>query len=684
MPGFDDELDALLEGDGGPSESAPRMQQTRRTVLDEVRVEGDPTGRRGRTVMGRGGRVETGAEVDADAPIDAPPSSRVTLPMQTIEGDSPESMRRAQARQYDQEGQTHSPLWDALVSPMSPGAAQRTGGRLSRMWDRFTTDPVGSAGSAAAGAMQGLSGGLADEVMGLALSSTIMGPQDPAEGMQVIRQGRESLRGRNPDAYGAGEVIGAGASIAATPSLPASRVPGVVGSMSRIASGAGTGALYGAAAGVGHSDPSTMRQGTEAALDGALVGGALGAGAGALGEAGRAGMGALERAGRGRDEALLAATGHAGVNRAAVANFEFGDSPRQVAASRARAAQVLRETDAVPRVAGMRDTAESVSGALQRTTDTMQDVRTAMGTAGPTGQDVARRLRERAASMRGVSDAPMREVLLDFAERYGDDVAEGSRSSSEAIPYDDLMGELRGLRRQGAWRTRAGRDVSLREEGLRIVDDAIRDSYDDALESTLAQRSRGGYRGGPQLSDEQIQAAERLGMDPVQAYRRSRLEHAVLRRADENAQRGLAATAGNRGMGFTEQVLGGAGTAAGATIGSTLGPGGAAAGATVGGFGGVAAGRALRATEPRLRASGAELAYRIAQTAPERLGRHARAVIDAGNRGSSALTATVHTLAQRDAEFRQELERAMSEDDDDTTPEAIRRIGESYDDGGFQ
>jgi hypothetical protein len=624
MPGFDDELASALaeidaEGSEVPAETGPRMRQTRRTVLDTVDIEGAPDGT-GSVVMGGGGRVELGREVDADAPI------KGTASREQHET-APEDARRRQLQEYD--SQEHAPIADAMrVGDL--GSQQRAARRIADMLGRLRSDPVGTMGAAASGAMQGISGGLADEITGAALSSTIMGPQDPVEGMRMMREGRESLRARAPEAYGASEVGGMVGGAVASPSLPMSRAPGLLGAGARIASGVGTGALYGGAAGVGAADAETPEEALDAFVGGGFAGGVIGGGGALVGETGRAGLQAVQRAGAGRDRALLAATGGASGATPATRRFERVPGGDGAAAERMRRMGIVPTVGTVGQIEQRAGAARSAAGGqIQRAFDLTE------GRAIPT-QDFVERLTEAARGF----DRPTARGAQSAVQRMIDDVAQ---AYPDGVPFQAAQDMIEDLRDSGAFVGGGGDVTPLGRQAQQQIYRSMRSAMDDWV------RELGG--------------TEAMG-----AYQEARLDQQVARIAERNAREAGQRGAGNLGIGLMDYIGAGVGGALGTAAGSPV------TGAVLGG----ALTHGYRATQGTLRASGAELAYRIAQRSPERFGPAAQAIIQAGQRGGAELQGTVQALAQRDERFRRELEAAMAEEESgDTTPSAVRAIGAS-------
>lgn len=640
-----DDLDLELEEETPP----PRTARTRRLILGEGGSE-------------EGSRVELGHDVDADAPLaDAPPQK--ALPTGPTDQQREWWEERETERELGETSTAGDVARAAIGSSAIPGLRDAAGAdsarsRLARRGLAAGEEWLANVGEGMRGAfgdtpvLEDLVGMIPEDtgsrapdrqitgrdrraeapIAGFADTATL-GWDDELAGIASTAAGgdyeatRDRVRGMSDDAQA--QAPGSFAIGQAAGTAPWLAAPNPAGAMGRI----GLGALMGGADAAGHSEATGSDLASDAGL-GALLGAGLGAaGEGALAIARGPGEGAvrqrvLSEMSDAADDSLLAATGHAGHNRGAVEAFDFGDSRQQIRDSRRRAAQVLRDTNAVPAVAGIRTTRRSIDDALRGATSTMDDVRTAMGSAGPTGAEIGERLSAEASGMRSPTSAQIRDVLDDFAERYGgiEEVVPGTtgtrrvpvdprdRSPNEPIDYNALTEQLGHLRDSGSWRTRAGRDVPLGEQGRRRVDRALRAAYDDAIEQQVARAdAAGGAFRGVDLSPEQRAALQRLGADPVARYRDARRQYAVLDTALENAQRGEAATAGNRLIGMSEMLWGNAGATAG-MMGS--GPTAGALGA-LGGLGLAAGARAFRAAEPRLRATGNRALLELAQSMPE-------------------------------------------------------------------
>lgn len=608
MPG-DPLLEAFEAGDplmeafeAGP----PRMQQRRRTVLgvtDVMSGEADTASDR---------QVVDDVEVDADAEL-AP-----------VKAEAPTGPTEAQASEWSRRTDAEvSPYWDALLAtgpggsftPRGQEARQRTGRRLSRWWEGAQRDPAGTAAASIVGAGEGASMGLIPEITALAETPEVAvdpfglvsdAPERFGSRLDAARADLETLSDVNPEAFSAGEDVGMAAGVLGGPSIAARQG---AGRLARVGAGAATGALYGGVGAIGAADPESLSEAALAGGEGAALGAALGGGLSGVAEgAGAARQRALPRLSRSRDEALLGATASAGRGQSAIDRFSRGTNPRAIRESRAAAAETLRQTGAIPRVGSIDRVASGIDDAFERSTQTMDDIRSAMDGGGPTYAEVADALRARAAQVRGVEGQPIREMLESRAEQYA---AQGH----VPMDYDLLIEEARNLRALGQGRTRTG-TIPLGQQALDHVDSTLRGAYDDAIEAQL----------GP---------AERA------AYQRARREYATLLTAGMNAERGVAASAGNRLMGMSENQAAIAAAAAGQR--------------PVEGLASTLAANTLRRYEPTLRASGAEILYQLARERPESLGRWGQTILEAAARGTAALAATAHVAAQQDPEIRRLL-----------------------------
>jgi hypothetical protein len=693
MPGNgDDDLLAEFDSVGEPA----RLRPTLRTELDTVDVVGAPDASGTSTMRTGESRIRFGDEVDADAPLARAPKGPATAPDAVtgarLEREGRQRQERRERVALASDAAAHSPVWDALVAGgtmqmpgrRSPEAA-RTAERASQVWDEFTSgdarlggrnpiDPIigiDRRGEAPiAGATSTMLFNMGDEAVGAASALT---GGDYREARDRQRSREREARTQAPSMYGVGQVAGA-APLMAIPGAGAASA--TIGAPARAALALGQGAQMGGMAAFGASEYDLADAPIDVARETA-EGAGLGAVMGLGGELAGTAIGALRRGPRvdshARDEALLAATGHAGNNRSAVEAFDFGDTHDQIMQSRARAAQVLRETGAVPAIAGMGGTARSIERALRGATGTMDDVSTAMGARGPTGSRVAERLRARATADQSPTAGPRRALLEDFAERYGGQVDEatgavtplpGMRAPDQPIDYRALMEDIGNLRDAGSYRTRAGQDVNLREQGMRRITRELRDAYDDEIEAQLGSRTR--EAGAPfrsvEASPERQAAAARLGEDPVAAYRRARQQYAVLEDAMGNARRGEAATAGNRTVGMSEMHWANTGATVGSALGGPLGAMLGGAGAAIGG----AAARGVRAVGPRVSATASSMLYDVAREYPQQLMQRllpqtAQQLTQAASRGPSAFATTLYVLSQRDAEVRRLMESYESE-----------------------
>jgi hypothetical protein len=602
-----DELFAQLQAEGDEAEEAPpRMARSRRIVMGEG----------GSDV---GAHVEEGEEFDANQPLPpVPPSDDEKGP-----ASGPTQQQRArwqvEAGQRTDRGivEPVSPFWDAAlglaqpVSPAGPTPEQaRNSERLSRFWDQFTSGDARLGGRNPIDPIVGLDQ-RAEAPIARVYQGLPIHVRDDEERAQL--EGRAArATAQAPELATAGDAALAGIYTAMpNPSSAAGRV--------------GLGAAVGGAVGGAHS--------LDAPVEDALQGAAIGGAAGLLGEGvSRAVQGpsqrTVQRLGERADDALLGATEAAGRGRSAIREFDRGTAPGQVRASRARSAQALRETGAVPRVGTIRQVAGSVDEALGRVSSGLDDIRSGMDGGGPTYESVAERLRQRAAQIaaEGPESAPLAEMLEARADDY-------ARFRAQPVSYDRLVTGARRMRQMGMGRTAGGQQMSMPQEGLSEVDEVVREAYDDAVEAELGAAAR-------------------------QQYQQLRRQYRTLTVAQRNAASGEASAAGNRLFGLSEQLglYGGSGAGIGGMIGQALGApleGGAAGAATM------LAARAYRATEPTLRRSAADILYQIARRYPERLGRYARPILEAGGRGQAALLTTMHTLMQRDAEARRIFEEAQ-------------------------
>lgn len=598
-------------------------RRARRTVLPTVEIEGTPEGT-GTARMGpmSEARVEQGRDFDYKLPGRDP-----------LEGSSP--------------------FWDAVLSPLGgTGERARTGERLSRYWQGLTReaarDPLASAHSGAMGAGRVTTLGGLDELSGLFSRLPNLDPTSAlfpqSASADEMRERSQRAQERAPASYGTGETLGGLGLALAMPSAPTSSA------MGRVAYGAAEGGAIGGATGALESDdPSLMNRLQDAATP-ALYGAGVGAAGAAIGEVPQLARRGARAIGEGRDEALLSATTSTGRGPTAIRAFERGTDPAALERSRAQAAAVLREENIVPRVGTTRQVATRARDAIRRHTDVMSQIRDAMDGDGVTGVEMARRLRDAAARDRTAAGAQYRDVINDYADRIAEQYGNSPIDYDRLIGSPDVPGEIPRLRQMGAYRTRAGRDIGMGEEGMREIVQTMRDAYDDAVEAGLGAEQRASY-----------QSARRHYAPLVEAY--------------GQAVEGTRVSGGNRGTGLSEMLwgLGGGGMASQLLTGSEH----AGVGTGAATLGSMMAARGYRAIEPRLRATASEAMYRLARVDPGRLGRFAGVLGDAARQGSEIFNARLYVLAQQDAEARALLEQFSEMNDEDETPEAIRAIGES-------
>lgn len=529
-------------------------------------------------------------------------------------------------------------ITDALVSPFDEDARQR----MAQRWDSLTNSPgrvaadtfIGSsegttgeyqgAGAGTVGAFDAITLGHGDEI-GAAVSGRPIAD---------VRQQARTAREQNPSMHTIGNLSGNLLLGAAIPAPTGGR-------LARIGGAALQGGGLAALGAHGYSDADTPEQRYQAMRDaapgGALMGGAMATGAEGLGwMAQRRTPQQLDELAQARDEALLGATTSSDRRSAAIRAFGEGETPAAIDASRSRAAQALRDSgvmtygNGLPRIQTPHQAGQRFAQGMQQQGEVMDEIATGMGSGGPTGQDVAARLREAArppepgtfrepnAPVPGrapsrVAGAPQRAAMEDFADRYATEYGD------RPITFQDRIGELGDLEASGAYRTRAGREIPLREEAQRQVGRAITGAYDEAVEAGL-------------------------GPDAAGRYQESRRLYGPLREAQRQSQ-----LANSPGMGMMDLM--------GAGIGGTAG---ATAMGSAGGFaGGVAvplAMRGYRSVEPSVRAFGADVLYRVAQAHPEALGPYAQRILEAGRRGGQALAVEHFVLSQRDPAYRQAIE----------------------------
>jgi hypothetical protein len=591
---------------------------------------------------GRGYTVDTDPDAAESTVQHATYRKRAPAP---ITPEARERQHAAEAAAYDRQADDHSPLLDFVQATTGLGprmgrqesldARRRTSDRMGRAAERFRRDPMGTVGAAGMGALEGISGGLFDELAGSAWAGSLA-PDAPAQGEAIehMRSARDDLRGRAPEVYGATETAG----IAGQMAVPGASAESALG---RVATMGAEGALYGAGNAIGTGDPVDAGQALDMGAEGALIGGGLGLGLGAGGETARRALRALSdvpSATRRLDDATLAAPRQSGGGISdALQRYESGSSPQARDRTRTEAARSLREADAIPHMGTTRQTSERIDAARRRGFEVLERIATQMGERGATGRDVAARLRESASRDTTAFGSTFREIAEDMAgrieETYGD----------RPIDYQSLVGspgrpgELSRLRDLGAYRTRAGRDVPIPRQAIEETYGTLRGAYDDAVESTLG-------------------AAER------DAFQMARRRERALRTAAELSAEGVDREAQRRTIGLSEMAAYSAGHSGADAMGFP------AAGPLAGTALAVGS-HLLRGREPRIRYTAAVTAERLSRllSSPRarELGRYADVLRAAAARGSEALTAQSYVLAQRDAEYRALLEQIDFDDEPD-------------------
>lgn len=516
----------------------------------------------------------------------------------------------------------------ALAAAARRGSSEADRARAQYLLQRHVSQSLGTEDTAApivgrdmrglagvTGATQGLTLGWADEMRGAARSQA--GEGSYQQQRDLARADVTTARTQAPAAYGMGELAGT----APTMAIPGAGAEGIG---SRLAAAAATNAGIGTVAGAGHSEAEGLDAAGDA-LAGGVMGGAFGVGGQLVGEGARAGLGALSRTAAQADRARVASIA-TGTSR------ELQDTLVREAQSMpggvSGVAERLRRLRIVPAVGTAQDVAEGAGRALD-------DV----GEGGILG-DAYR-------SLEGVAPVP-RERLLGALDRYagqveadpvmrrfGRAVRARSEDFAETLPeeigYQRAREILRGVGDQTNWidpvsGSRPPQDIA------RGTYRALRSELDDVAEEALTRGT-----GSAATADEFMRD-----------FRRARLDTQAALFADEWSGRAMDRLARNRGVSPTDYLAGAAGAA---------GEGGS----MLRGALAVVSNRTWRLREGTMRATGAELAQRLVQQHPERLGRWAGPLSAAMQRGASAFAAAHMALSSRDPEYRRALETAGEE-----------------------
>lgn len=497
-------------------------------------------------------------------------------------------------------------LTDIFLTPFDDGARERTGRRASESWQEY----IDSDRAIPQGIVDGATLGWGDEIRA-AVRSRLPGRSTYEGELESAREEQRRARDASPTLHAVGTVAG---------SAPYMALPGPgagAGALTRILAATGEGAALGGLAGAGGAEEGER---LEQGAIGAVLGGGLGALTSGAGEGARAGYRALRGAADGADQALVAAASGASGGRIADRLRVWDQMPGGVSGQ----AERLRRMGIGTRVGTVQDVLE----AAQRG-------------AGEVGEDGAMGAfrSQIEASGRGVPRQSLVDRLLSYADdlqrsphpeeaalagRVAERAERFADTLPEEVPYRDALRVLREMGDRTRWQDPAS--------GARLPDEVARGQY---------RALRGG------LDDF---AEEILGPEARQAYQQSRLDTQTAMQSVDMISEEMRRAAQRRGISPSDYAAMMAG------MGGEGGGGGRAA--ALG-----AANRWLRGREATLRARGAELARRIVERTPQRLGEYAQPLLDAMRRGGSALAATHHVLMERDARYRaamEEFEREAS------------------------
>jgi hypothetical protein len=586
--------------------------------------------------------VQDGAEEPDDfAPDDDAGSGRASrvlqLPETRIEG------------AVDRNVAPRRSMLERIGDVFAPGEAnaQPLRGRLEEVFSPTAASPQtgidrrGEAGAAAVAGNMAL--GFEDEIGG-ALRSVAGGGS--------YEQERDALRARSRAATEQNPQL---ATIGEVPALAVSMAAPGLGGASRMARGArmiGAGAAQAGAMSAGASEADTAGDVAGDALGGAALGGALGTAGAALGGApGAARRFLAARLGRLRgaaDEArVLTAMGATGgtisrpqvLQEAArvpgphVEGAPLGEAGKQ-ARGIAEVARVMR-ANGMGGMVGADALAERATRSAEESREAIRAIIESVEASGErvSQNEFATRLREAAAEL---ADRPqmddMARALRREATRY-----EQRFAGTGGMTMGQAQANVSDLGRIPNWvRASTGQQIPNAQEAAIVATRTMRDQMDDAAERafsrTGAEVPEALANSGPYRSA--IGRDTDAGRSAVEGYRGARRLNQVSRIVADAANQSVQRGRKNRLWGLQDAQ-------------TALVAGG--------GLGGLAAALGRRAVVGRgaaARATGLEALVAIARSNPERLGRFARLISNASQRGGAELAAT-HYALQRDPEYRQ-------------------------------
>lgn len=519
-----------------------------------------------------------------------------------------------------------------MANPVTAAAMLFTADTERPEAPRVGRDRTGEAGLR--GLAQGVTMGFGDEIQGGLRS--MAGAGDYEQERDAARAANAQAEEQAPGQYLLGELVGSAPMMA----LPGPQAATAAG---RIGQGALTAGGLGLAAGWGQSDAETLPEQAEDAMTTGLTSGALGAAGGAAGEGIQRLAGALARrapqiaesADRAR---VLTAMGSTG---GSIANPKILREAERVPGGVSEMARVMRETGI------SRGLLQSTDDLLQRATQVADDSRDAIGRV---IQDVSE-AGERVDIGKFADE--LDSVADDLASRPEmDAVAEALRARSqtyrERFPNGATMQQaqamVRDLGDRVNWtRAATGQMLPNAQMASRDATRAMRSVMDDAVERTgelMARQSVPEDVLANPVYRQILGSGTGAGQDALNAYRGARRSNQVARIVADAAEESIGRSQKNRALGLREIGM----AAAAGSMGAS--PLGAAAAALVPRLTGSGRGAAARATS-------LEALSRLAQNAPQRLGRYAEMIRSAAQRGPGTLAALHFALSQRDPEYQQ-------------------------------
>lgn len=520
-----------------------------------------------------------------------------------------------------------------------PGASEADRARVLYLLGRHTDQALGVEDTAEpivgrderptagiTGAAQGVSLGFADEAGGWMRSQATGRPYEVER--DALRRMHEGAREQAPALTTMGELAG---------SAPYLLIPGGGATAAeRVAIQGGIGAGLGTASGAGFSEGETAEEVARDAAAGGTLGVAFGAGGQLVGEGGRAALGQVSRAASGADRARVASIA-TGTSR------ELTDTLMREAASMpggvSGVAERLRRLDVVPAAGTAQQVRQRAGEALDRVghSGRLGEITEQLEQTAPVARERLLTALDRYAQ--SVESDPVMRRFGSAVRRRAEDFAE---TLPEQIGYRRAVEILRGIGDQTTWidpvsGARPPQDVA------RGTYRSLRGELDDIAEEALGRGEAGGtYR------DAQPGTASET---PLEEYQRARLDTQAALFAQEWSDRALDRLARNRGISpsdYAAAMIGGGGDGSMVRAGMSA-----------------IANRSWRLREGTVRATAAEIAQRVLQSQPERLGRWAAPLMRALERGGTEFGAAHMALSSRDPEYRRAIEELQHESEEE-------------------